>query len=1424
MGLESIFKPAATQSKTQRKRSRGPRVFRDDDFPSSPPSYTVTKQSHGRDVGSEMKFPGQGPLGPLEEQEEDHGNGHQADCKGMHYSVSERGKTVGDTKHGSSQNITAPTNFCQARAPADNRQGENHLNAINQRAENKDTPANLNGPQAYIPRNRTVSEEERVRNETISPIFLSTHKTVDGCIPHNAIDLSQQDLHQRIARLGLQNSLGPSTPSSDHEVPYGRVHGQDNLASPEHGLHDWTSLSLPDDLSISTDVFASKSGFVNARRRGYPNDISMQRRRLSFSSLLDIDQAESLAKRPIPNHQDRSAKSPSLFPAGFLATIHSAPPSAPLTAALLKTPTTSPHRDGASPVRLASSGSPLKLFGDYDTFTNERLLRRMSQFQAGSSEDSHEEMAHEVQGLSREHSKAEGTRTDTRGDVDDSALGTVLPKQAKRVSSFGEGQYHGYEFKEDISMVSSQSISSCDGSSNHPTLFRVEHLAGSPEIQGPGQVRQRRSDRASTKTSSTITRKWVSEVGSAQRQNTNQTMVRRQETIEEHHEVEGHAKGKRPPNSPAKDPAPKRRRTYDNVVNDFYAEEAHVAEQRPQQTQHIIGRKRKNARYDANNLEADPKVIALRQMLRPRTPSQTQNRSQRRDTVSLEDMVHGTPEPQDRTPSDGQLTNLDQEPESVETQTKAVAAELATFAIHAATSVTLDSRKPSITTQDFINEATKVMNIIRAKGKPPSGLSSIEQSDLEELEGNNQEHDEQSTKDEFSRPPSREGASIRMLRAPKQLDPRVLSHLRKFEEKDDVDIVMSSSLKTLDIQQQEHNKPNMSSVKSLIVTETGVESQPSNIRIFDDAHRERKRKHLSSPTVENPTGQSLHDVQSHMSQPSTGPSTERSIPTGSSRSSANKALIEPDKVSHLIPAQAAGMTYDHVQRTWIKRKESGRENTIDPSRPKSETTDEDPFEDIPDLSVDELEELKRVQLLKIQFKDGLGTPIEPDQRACEDPEFTEEKPATERLLESRPCTRDGTQEVPFDTSTIPSKYSHLVSSQPRTETRATSWGDEYVTTKVHPDKQEDSAETPPPPSGNREEEVEHEISILEGRLSKTPTRPEHLKHKARVVTVAFSSPLVSHVQKDEYEESPDRDTRSWTESCASPFENSGLGQYSGMRRNQRSASKRSSASSVQRSTHYGAPRQVSFAGQTFTARPISRIDELSEVSFGHSHVDVLRQSLDMAVSTPRPVPSTAGQRSNFSFHLSPLPEFSVHQLDESLQLDINHVAQRNGHISVQEVEGCFSLAVSELVKRIADVEPFEPYWEYIRKLNLQSAGMITLHQLREFCGRIEELDVADNELGQLNGAPSTIRHLKIQRNCLSNLTAWGHMSNLQYLDVSGNQIESLDGFSSLVHLRELRADDNKITNIEGIFDLDGLIALKLRRNCLGSVDFKGAEL
>ena len=223
-------------------------------------------------------------------------------------------------------------------------------------------------------------------------------------------------------------------------------------------------------------------------------------------------------------------------------------------------------------------------------------------------------------------------------------------------------------------------------------------------------------------------------------------------------------------------------------------------------------------------------------------------------------------------------------------------------------------------------------------------------------------------------------------------------------------------------------------------------------------------------------------------------------------------------------------------------------------------------------------------------------------------------------------------------------------------------------------------------------------------------------------------------------------------------------------------------------------------------------------------------TLEVEVSTPLPVsrslivPQTAGNRSSISFHLSPLPDFTVHQIDKPLDGELSQVTRRPKQFRANQVDSRLSLAAQDLVKNLTDLEPYEPYWEFIRSVDLHDRELKTLHMLDEFCGGIEELDVSDNKIGELNGVPNSVRQLNIRGNCLSDLAAWNTLYNLQYMDVSENNLYSVKGLHSLIHLRSLKADHNEIRNLNGLEDLDGLISLSVRGNMLRAVDFKNFNL
>ncbi|RPA85097.1 hypothetical protein BJ508DRAFT_412236 [Ascobolus immersus RN42] len=195
---------------------------------------------------------------------------------------------------------------------------------------------------------------------------------------------------------------------------------------------------------------------------------------------------------------------------------------------------------------------------------------------------------------------------------------------------------------------------------------------------------------------------------------------------------------------------------------------------------------------------------------------------------------------------------------------------------------------------------------------------------------------------------------------------------------------------------------------------------------------------------------------------------------------------------------------------------------------------------------------------------------------------------------------------------------------------------------------------------------------------------------------------------------------------------------------------------------------------------------------------------------------------------SPLPDLS-YRFEATgllLNLELQHFATQNNLYSRprEVIEDRFSLAAKKLVECITDEYPFELNWEEIRSLNFSSKKLETLHRLNEHCPYLEELDASDNEIGQVSGVPQTVRTLNMNRNCLSNLTSWGHLVNLQYLDISNNSLESLAGLKHMVHLRELVVDGNQIDGLKEVMGMDGLLVLRARKNVITEVDFTDCRL
>jgi len=1392
IGLESVFKPPTVNAKQQAKPV-GRRKLPTKDIPSSPPPYPPLVNQESDAPASDI----QRPYEALSSQVQS-----PVEARIAHKLSQQISKNLPATRKLEDRDVYITKDHILSRAVSPDLYP---LELPDLQLPRNQHPASAGSGSRAASGNseHDVMFSDKSRNENISPFYVSRHSTVDGRVEYAAIDMSLQKLRSQMDKMRLQQQNIPTSCSSDDGVDYAKSRlSQGSVRGAP--IDEVTSQSLPDDLSMGTDAYATNGGFVSIRRGGYSNDGSFQRRPISPSLLPDLD-GPSLR---MPSSTDNEYNPTTARPQSFSQT-KSRTPSSPPPSSRPQTPQNKSHGRSGSDDRPRSSGSPLKLFDKYDTFTNDRLIRRLSKFEESLRQNLGDDSQPDSSNALPSSPSPRRRRTDkqNRPKSNEGPVG-------RRVSSFGEGELDEHQFPsyQDLepalraSEIRQESSDLVDG-------FRFQHRAwyhSETSIVAKG----------SKTTENRITRglSWPAQdedysIEAPLGRNVEENEER--ETQQDQQETRT-ATGKRLPYSPAKDPAPKRRRTILALEETHASLQEHLTAQ-DVPVQSMSGHKRKDALYDSDRQAADPTTLAMRQIRQPKVPNSSQvGYSNRPEQATMGSQARKDP------PSDSR--QLDEKSDTIlDPPTQIVAGALATVALNTAQEVTYGSRKASVTTADFFNEAQQIMQLIRAKGRPRSSHTTTEASEIGQLTVVEESFVEESTKDNFSRPPSRE-CSPHRLKAPERLSSRAVSHLRKFEDDQDFGLALSSSLKTLKIgQSRRDSQVSLTDYKEKSDVNSGEESDPPNIRIRASIVQTHKRKHSSS-IHDFSVVESEKQNRSQSSHSTSGLPSDRSNPTGSSHSSTNRMIIAPETVAHLLSDQMAGMVFDREKQLWVKRKSSPNiEGIGHHDHTASEGTEEDLFGDIPDLSVDEMEELQRVKdaVSSVKSMGSLTDKISIRDQAVFSGADGRTQDHAEQEEKTRPRTAEGRSIPTVDNSSAPSKLSHFASSGPQPGTRATSWGDEAFPAKEPLTPRVPTRTISRNIENGYEEPVEHEISIFEGRESHGPKQRSERNHQARVVTVAFSSPLVEPREPD-FRQDDDLDSDEGDRELSL---NDSPVRY--VSRQEATAKLPFSNASARHPGRRNSSRRMSMNNQSYLARPMSRLDEEDEMSLIHCSVSNRHMSMEVAITTPLPTsrslmmpPSTSG-RSSVGFHLSPLPDFTMHQIDKPIDGDRVQVAKR---LPPMENNNRLSLAAQDLVKNLTDLEPYEPYWDYLRSVDLRDRDLGTLHMLDEFCGRVEDLDVSENQIRELNGIPDSVRQLNIHGNCLSDLAAWDSLCNLQYLDVSNNKISNLQGFQNLFHLRSLKADNNEIKSISGLEYLNGLTTLRLGGNRLRVVDFEKFDL
>ncbi|KAI0407095.1 hypothetical protein F4802DRAFT_555693 [Xylaria palmicola] len=1198
----------------------------------------------------------------------------------------------------------------------------------------------------FLDHSRKTSD---LRNEDFSPILIARRKLEGGGVSFSPIDLSAHQLRKKLENLRQDQMILDSELDSESYKGMARRNGVADVED--------------------TAEYARNGGFLNLQRGERSIEGSFHRRPLSPP--LNVDSSEMLPESSL------QASTPKQFPtistSRFASVGDKQAPVSPPSPPLPRAPHPSPQKR-LHPTSIKAT-SPLKLFGPYDTFTNQTLLRRISQFE-------------DQQSNSLSYCADEATSpvpvAHTESELDDKA--DIFPSQGHRrppqvninhpenptdLNRFGAGELDDYEFEGDVSMASSVDFPFEEKENVTPLRMpSVNHLHFDihEDISSDGESLLRRRHRIKAFRSMSSTRHLRVSKSLEGLHSRNSTGLSRPNSMFPSISNRNDSDGKRPRTSPSKDPTPKRRRTLHRSDVAFGLEERLIALETVQSShynmQSAVINDHHHERQVESNYLVSTNIISGQQILRPRSPTLNPRLLESRDRPPLAELGFSSDQHRPKTLISGDTTDFG----------------------------AASSRKVSMKTQDFYDAAEEVMAMIRNKARPKNGLESVEESESESSDHPNHNESvmtensfDESTREPFSRPPSRDGQPISRLPV-RQEDPELVDQLKKYEESGELVDMLSQSIRSMEtVQTNDLQSHDLSSTSQHVHSSDQVGAVYHQGGVISDIPNVRISRNPEQAEVNNNATQ----LPSHGSQSSVG-STGRSVPTTSSRGSDSKRLIAPDVVAQLIGNQVGNMVFDNVNKMWQKVKTPRPTVNILPS----EDSEDDPFASIPDLTVDSAREKKHLDL-------AAGNRLA----------YFEER-----------AQNDSTLTCPASEADQPNKSIHSPLSAKHN-------------CQAH-------AET----TVEEDEEIDQEISLHEDRIQKATPFPR------KNLTITFSSPIASIIQdaarRDSDTDSNEEKSNLETTLGSITADSVHGGRHEKLRRSIRNFKVNSASQNRPR----GVSRNYSVERQAFIPRPVSRIDEQDENAPGEHYTRQKSQSqistqagpessasesdhvetneLSVVMATPDPARATSifttpmiGQYVG-TLSLTPLSEFTVHQVDNSCALEVSYVVGDQYLVTGDGTKKTMSKAVRSLVEKITEVEPFEPDWETVPELNLSNKKLDTLHMLDEFCTTLVTLDASNNTISHLDGVPQSVRNLRMTHNLLSELTAWRQLRNLQYVDISSNQIKSLSAFKDLVHLRTLRADDNQITSLDGIKFHDGLQVLRARGNMITHVDFDGTKM
>ncbi|RMZ73571.1 Septation initiation network scaffold cdc11 [Pyrenophora seminiperda CCB06] len=1206
---------------------------------------------------------------------------------------------------------------------------------------------------------RTVSGQIEYENENFSPVYLTMTANMNVSQAAKPVpNFRGSELANRLRQIGSPPP-NAAQPSYDETAL--------SFSREDSSLARLQDESLPEGLPTGTPEVPDVGRHVELRRGGYSREGSFRRKPLSPSPERPASEASNGHDGRVGTAQPKSSVK---HPLRQITT----DPTTPFRA----------HEQFLSPDRAKNSGSPLKLFDAHDTYTSNRIQRRLSQLEYKSEKGSSVKDSTTV-----ESTKVLLPKTSRLSSVEERSMQNVdqyLPtglhqKTPYRVGSFGQGELNRYQFSGDFSAISSDEDCQDDTAPDE---------SPSTDVAPPGsrQPFKFHLDESPAQRTSSKSRRQVSgQRGDSVRNISRPKFVSHRKVTTPNIELDDselaheYAEGKRGPTSPFKNPTPKRRRTICSVDEDdrggdgdvFNDGDAGSTKRSYAAIQAVVSRNHKDASQDPSNYVADSKTLKQRHILRPRNPTPSQRR---REEIQAEIMeateAFIMSSPKLNTIREQLEPSMLSDTKTERDRAKAVANQIAAFSMRRQNGARDKTRKRSVTTQDFLDEALKIMDFIRTKGRPTSGLGSLEETEAE-TELIQERNDRSSDTLTFDRPPSKEGRHSTWKEPNKQdMDAKIMNHLRKYQEHEN-DTFLNSSINSIRVSRLGGSgMPG----ESIVVEQNDIRitDNPNRHRDDDDDDEEEDRQ-LNSPQ---------HTADTRRSRCS---SFGQTIITNASRRSDHVATLAPEAVAHLIPPEVAGMSFDRDKNVWVRQKSPSKQHRREEQPSAMNESEDDPFGNIPDLTVEDTYDQDVKTGSPVRLQPTAETILEDTEK----PYFDEE---------ARPSTREGNGVAYTDTSSAPSKASNFGWSYPHPDTRATSWSTQaprnlstkivhVPTTYAIPESDED--------------DVEHEIQYFEGR-DRAPQSVQ--RPRVRDITISIAEREAPNMAPQS--ENPKQKLRQneWGPSSAQ----------------KRSENKQSNWTPIHgtRALSHGQPSRLPiFSGDGDS----SLLDDAPARNY--------RMQLSMNVSAP---PLRNGRRDTLvatpsspvkdvTFMLSELPEFTLNQIDE-FDLPDRVIVKHDGSRFSKALEDRYAQGTAELVKALQDVEPDEPYWEDLRNVSLRKKDLSSLHRLDELCYQLEELDVSDNKINQVEGIPYSMRRLTVQNNCLTGLTSWSTLINLQHLDITGNNIDALDGLAELVHLRILKADNNKIKSLEGILHLDGLMELSIGRNEIDVVDFSRSNL